>query len=139
MNEEIWAGLEQYVRNRSYQFDTLYVVTGCVVKGSSRFAWDNDSPRKKVTVPVAYYKALLGFDRTRSRGISAQTQGYTGVGFYMEHRDYTDTDYIKCAMTIDELEKILGYDLFVNLPEAIGATLSDRVEATRDTYWWTGE
>ena len=139
LNEYIWAGLEQYVRNKSYQFDTLYVVTGCVVKGSTKFAWDNASPRKKVTVPVAYYKALLGYDRTRSRGISSQTQGYTGVGFYLEHRDYPDQDYIKCAMTIDELEKILGYDLFVNLPEAIGATLSDRVEATRDTYWWTGE
>lgn len=138
LNEGIWANLEQYVRNKSYQFDTLYVVTGCVVDGSTRFAWDNSSPRKKVTVPVGYYKALLGFDKTRSIGISAQTQGYTGVAFYFEHRDYTDTDYIKCAMTIDELERKLGMDFFVNLPAEVGATLADKVESTKDTFWWTG-
>lgn len=139
LNEAIWAGLEQYVRNKSYQFDTLYVVTGCVVKGSTKFAWDNSTPRKKVTVPVAYYKALLGFDRTRSRGITAQTQGYTGVGFYLEHREYPDQDYIKCAMTIDDLERMLGYDLFVNLPAEVGSTIADKVESSKDTYWWTGE
>ena len=139
LNEEIWAGLELYVRNKSYQFDTLYVVTGCVVDGSTKFAWDNAVPRKKVTVPVAYYKALLGYDKMRARGISSQTQGYTGVGFYMEHRPYPDQDYIKCAMTIDELERKLGIDFFVNLPGAIGPTLADRVESARDTYWWTGE
>ena len=139
LNEGIWSGLELYVRNKCYQFDTLYVVTGCVVKGSTKFAWDNDYPRKKVTVPVAYYKALLGFDRTRSRGITSQTQGYTGVGFYLEHRGYDDPDYIKCAMTIDDLESILGYDLFVNLPGEVGSTIADKVESTRDTYWWTGE
>ena len=139
LNEQIWANLEQYVRNKSYQFDTLYVVTGCVVDGSTKFAWDNDYPRKKVTVPVAYYKVLLGFDKTRSIGISAQTQGYTGVAFYLEHREYPDNDYIKCAMTIDELEKKLGMDFYVNLPAEVGSTLADKVESTKDTYWWTGE
>lgn len=139
LNEQIWANLEQYVRNKSYQFDTLYVVTGCVVDGSTKFAWDNSVPRKKVTVPVAYYKVLLGFDRTRSIGISAQTQGYTGVGFYLEHRGYDDNDYIKCAMTIDDLERKLGMDFYVNLPAEIGSTLADKVESTKDTYWWTGE
>ncbi|MBO4558388.1 MAG: DNA/RNA non-specific endonuclease [Bacteroidales bacterium] len=136
LNEQIWASLEGRVRDWAKQFDTLYVVTGCVVKGSTAFAYDNDG--KKVTVPVGYYKALLGYDKGRAKGITSQTQGYTGVGFYLEHRGYGNADYMTCAMTIDALEAKVGEDFYVNLPKVIGETLYNKVESTKDNYWWNG-
>ncbi|MBQ7253634.1 MAG: DNA/RNA non-specific endonuclease [Bacteroidales bacterium] len=136
LNSYIWASLEGRVRDWSKSFDTLYVVSGCVTKGSNAYAYDNDG--KKVTVPVGYYKALLGYDRNRAKGITSQTLGYTAVGFYLEQRPYSDENYLDCAMTIDELEKKVGVDLFVNLPSEIGNALYDKVESTRDSYWWTG-
>ena len=136
LNEGIWAELEGRVRDWARQFDTLYVVTGCVIKGSTEFAYDNEG--KKVTVPTGYYKALLGYDKGRAKGITSQTQGYTGVGFYFDHRGYSD-DVINHAMTIDELERVVEEDFYVNLPDAIGTSLADRVESTRDSYWWTGK
>ena len=39
------------------------------------------------------------------------------------------------AMTIDELERKLGYHFFVNLPALIGAEKADKVESTRDSWW----
>ncbi len=135
LNERIWAALETRVRDWSKAFDTLYVVTGCVVDGSTSYAYDNVG--KKVTVPVGYYKALLGYSQSGARGISSQTKGYTGVAFYFEHRGYDDNNsYMKCAMTIDDLEEIVGEDFFVNLPAAIGNSLAAKVESTRDDYWW---
>lgn len=134
LNANIWAALEGGVRDWSKQFDTLYVVTGCVVKGSTKFAYDNEG--KKVTVPVAYYKALLGYDKSRAKGITAQTQGYTGVAFYLEHKGYPNNDYMPMAMTIDDLEAKVGIDFFVNLPDAIGDNLAIKVESTRDNFWW---
>ncbi len=134
LNERIWAAVENRVRDWSKAFDTLYVVTGCVVDGSTSYACDNVG--RKVTVPVGYYKALLGYSKAGSRGISSQTKGYTGVAFYFEHRGYDDNNYMKCAMTIDALEEMVGEDFFVNLPAAIGSSLAGKVESTRDEYWW---
>ena len=131
-NGKIWASLEAGVREWSRQFDTLYVVTGCVVKGSTECAYDNAG--KQVAVPTGYYKVLLGYDKTRVKG--AQTQGYSGVAFYLDHMEYPNNDYMKTAMTIDALEAKLGEDFFVNLPGAIGEVLASQVESTKDNFWW---
>ena len=134
LNQNIWASLEQYVRDRSRKFDTLYVVTGCVVEGSTSYAYDNEG--KKVTAPVGYYKALLGYQKSPAVGITAQTHGYTGVAFYFENRAYSGNNYKANAMTIDELEAKTGVDFFVNLPAAIGSDLAGKVESTKDNYWY---
>ena len=132
LNAKIWASLEGGVREWSKQFDTLYVVTGCVVKGSTEYAYDNTG--KQVTVPTGYYKALLGYDKTRVKG--STTQGYTGVAFFLEHKSYPNNDYMAHAMTIDELETKVGEDFFVNLPGAIGEVLASQVESSKDNFWW---
>lgn len=136
LNQNMWAALETKVRDWSKVFDTLYVATGCVVKGSNAYAYDNEG--KKVLVPVGYYKALLGYQKSRSVGITAQTYGYTGVAFWFENRSYDGTKYMNQAMTIDELEELTGEDFFVNLPGVINKSLADKVEATKDTFWWNG-
>ena len=110
------------------------MVTGCVVEGSTSYAYDNEG--KKVTAPVGYYKALLGYQKSPAVGITAQTHGYTGVAFYFENRAYSGNNYKANAMTIDELEAKTGVDFFVNLPAAIGSDLAGKVESTKDNYWY---
>lgn len=135
LNEKAWASLEGYVRNWSYQFDTLYVVTGADIAGSTEVAYDNDG--KQVTVPVGYFKALLGYKKGGTLGITGSTGGYTAIAFYFEHRYYSDSAIMSTqAMTVDDLERMTGYDFFVNLPGAIGSDLAAKVESTRDDWWW---
>lgn len=135
-NGEIWAKLEGMVRSWSRQFDTLYVVTGAVADGSVTTVKDNAG--KDITVPVAYYKALLGYKKSGTIGITGTTGGYTAIGFYFEHKDdypNSSEEIFAHSLTIDALEEKLGYDLFVNLPAKIGETLSNKVESTMDSYW----
>ncbi len=135
LNTGAWVTLETKVRNWSYQFDTLYVVTGADVTGSTKYAYDNDG--KAITVPTGYFKVLLGYKKSGSLGITASTGGYTAVAFYFEHKAYSDSAIMSTqAMTVDELESRLGYDFFVNLPDRIGSTLADKVESTKDKWWW---
>ena len=136
LNEEAWAALEGYVRNWSYQFDTLYVVTGADLTGSTKYAEDNYG--KSIRVPSGYYKALLGYKKNGVVGTSGSTGGYTAVGFYFEHKAYTNSASIVMAqaMTIDELETRTGVDFFVNPPARIGDDLAAKVESTSDS-WWT--
>lgn len=133
-NGSVWNSLEQKVRSWSGKFDTLYVVTGCVVEGSTKYAFDNSG--KRVKVPVGYYKALLGYDKSQKKGITSQTGGYTGIAFYFDHfGSYTSSAYMNQSMTIDALEQKVGVDFFVNLPAAVGEEKANKVESTRDTWW----
>ena len=133
-NGGVWNSVEQKVRSWSGKFDTLYVVTGCVVEGSTKYAFDNSG--KRVKVPVGYYKALLGYDKSQKKGITSQTGGYTGIGFYFDHfGSYTSSAYMNQSMTIDALEELVGVDFFVNLPAAVGEEKANKAESTMDTWW----
>lgn len=126
-NENIWAGVEGKVRSwaRDGKADTLYVVTGCTVKGSTKKATDHSG--HSVTVPTAYWKACL--KRTAS--------GWTACGIWLDH--YTSASYItrNDLFSIDELENKIGIDLFVNLPAKIGDSQAALVESTKPSeYAW---
>lgn len=126
-NENIWAGVEGKVRNwaKDGKADTLYVVTGCTVKGSTKKATDHSG--HSVTVPTAYWKACL--KRTAS--------GWTACGIWLDH--YTSATSItrNDLFSIDELEDKIGIDLFVNLPAKIGDSQAAIVESTEPTeYAW---
>lgn len=132
LNQKIWADLEGKVREWARSMDTLYVVTGCSVEGSTAYALDNEG--KKVTVPTAYYKALLGFKKAGTIGITAQTGGYTACAFWFPHEAYSG-NYMDKSMTVAELEEKTGVDFFVNLPSVIDQEMARKVETTKDSWW----
>lgn len=130
-NEGIWQELETKVRTIANKSDTTYVVTGCIVAGSKTTTTDSDGNR--MTVPAAYFKALLRYS-------SASTLGqWNAAAFYLEHRSYSESIGKQHSMSIDELEKITGMDFFVNLPAKVGADQAAKIEAadpTASSVWW---
>ncbi len=135
LNQKGWANLEGKLRDWARQLDTLYVCTGCTVKGSTKVAYDNEG--KAVKVPTAYFKALLGYKKNGTISITASTGGYTGIAFYYPHEAYSGSWQSK-AMSIDELEAKVGEDFFVNLPSKIGADRAAQVESyfsSSDNLW----
>ncbi|MBR3387692.1 MAG: DNA/RNA non-specific endonuclease [Bacteroidales bacterium] len=134
-NGEIWARLEESVRNWSYKCDTLYVVTGCVVNEKSSRTMDIDG--KSVAIPVAYYKAVLSY----SKSLEANG-GYRGCAVYLDHNHPAGETVRRnhpSVMSIRDLENKLGINLFVNLPGAVGESAAAAVE-TEDpntvNWWW---
>ena len=103
-------------------------MTGCSVEGSTEVAKDNDG--KEVTVPVGYYKALLGYSKSESVGMTGENGGYTGCAFWFDNKPYSGS-YMDNAMTISELEEKTGVDFFVNLDPAV----AEKVEKTEDKWW----
>lgn len=131
-NERIWANLEGVVRGYAKTSDTTYVVTGVVVSETSKI--EKDSNRKDVTVPDAYFKALLKYS-------TASTHGkWNAIAFYLEHREYEDNTISReHALSIDALEEMTGIDFFVNLPAMVGEEKAATIEATDPTkvaMWW---
>ena len=123
LNSNAWAVLEGKVRDWAKKSDTLYVVTGCVTKGSDKYVLDSDG--KKVTVPTGYYKALLRL----SGG------DYSGAAFWFDNTANKASSIQKSmSMSIDKLEEKVGVDFFVNLPD----DKENDVEAQNpaDVNWW---
>ncbi|MBP5572419.1 MAG: DNA/RNA non-specific endonuclease [Bacteroidales bacterium] len=133
LNQRAWATLEGKVRTWSNQFDTLYVVTGCDIRGYYTTSYDNDG--KEIPVPVGYFKALLGFKKGGTVGNTAKQGGYTAIGFYFDHHAYADSEIMGQSMTIDELEEMMDIDFFPNLEAKLGADLYNKVESTGDSWW----
>ncbi|MBQ3766421.1 MAG: DNA/RNA non-specific endonuclease [Bacteroidales bacterium] len=134
-NGEIWARLESTVRSWSNKCDTLYVVTGCVVEGSTEKAYDVDN--KAITVPLAYYKAVLSYNKS-----SSTMGGYRGCAVYLEHTHRPSDTVSKghdAIMSVRDLENKLGIDLFVNLPAAVGKETAEQIETENPknlSWWW---
>ena len=134
-NGEIWARLEDMVRGWAGKSDTLYVVTGCVVDGKVSYTTDIDG--KAVAIPTAYYKAVLSYSKSAS-----ENGGYRACGVYLEHTTPPSQTVARnhpSVMSIRALEQKLGYNLFVNLPAAVGDATAAAVE-TEDpnsvSWWW---
>lgn len=133
LNQHSWKNLEEKVRLWAGRSDTCYVVTGCITKGSTKTARDNEG--KRVTVPTYYYKAILRYSRNSTIGHS----GYSACAILLEHKGYGDNNNFKpYAMSISDLEKVTGITYFANLPAKIGEDAAAQVksEDPKAINWW---
>ena len=117
----IWYELENKIRNKyrqheiykaSYFCDTLYVVKGGTIDNGN-YTWVKGSGQKLVC-PNYFFMAIL-----RKSSKDTTQGGYAAIGFWMEHKGNTDTQYKNYAVTIDRLEQLTGIDFFCNLPDKI--------------------
>ena len=137
-NGDIWATLEGKVRSWANSSDTLYVVTGCVIDYKDgetvKYALDNNG--KKVTVPTAYYKVVLRYMKSSTIGYS----GYSACAVWLDHKVYSSKNINSSySMSVDDLEKKLGIDFFVNLPAKVGEDVAAKIEAedpAKVSWWW---
>lgn len=137
-NGDIWATLEGKVRSWANSSDTLYVVTGCVIDYKDgetvKYALDNNG--KKVTVPTAYYKAVLRYMKSSTFGYS----GYSACAVWLDHKIYSSSSISSSySMSVDDLEKKTGIDFFVNLPAKVGEETAAKIEAedpAKVSWWW---
>lgn len=115
-NRGIWKRLEQKVRYWAAMNDSLYVVTGPILKMPIDMIGDND-----VTVPRSFYKTLLRFKDGKVKGIA----------FIMPNQKSNKSIY-SYATSIDYVEDITGIDFYYNL----NMNIQNQVEANKDIKEW---
>lgn len=137
LNGGIWAQLESKVRDWSKLSDTLYVVTGCVVDGATHYVLDRSSVQ--ITVPTAYFKAVLRY----KNGSTIGHGGFMGAAFWFDHEgvSWAGKNFSNAqSLSISELEQKLGYQLFVNLPDRVGASAANEIKSEKPStmsWWWS--
>ncbi len=100
-NGGIWRELEENVRDWAYDNDVLYVVSGPIFYDEK---YEKIGGSTKVAVPDAFFKAILDLEGKSEKGI----------GFIIPHK--THVEHLReFAVSIDEIEKQSGLDLFPHL------------------------
>ena len=128
-NQGIWETLEAQVRGQVSSCDTLYIVTGCLLRKSAEDAiqYVKDAQGRDVAVPAVYYKVVLKYKAGTANG------GYSAIGFWLENRSYgSEVIQRAYAYSVDEIEKRTGFDFFHNLDD----TIEKEVEAKYDASAW---
>ena len=128
LNAGPWSSLELSIHNTwSKSCDTVYVVAGTYFDKAKQARYVTDISNKEVRVPDALYKAVLAHT----------TDGaYHALGAYFDNGLTTETEFKKSmAISIDELEKKVGVDLFVNLPDDVEKTVEAEDPATTSLWW----
>ena len=116
LNRQTWRLLEEQVRRWAAAYDSLYVVTGPeLVPGLPRI-------KGGVGVPRRYFKALLVWHGGR----------YHAIAFLIPNRERVEGGFGDYALSVNDLERQLGYDLFWRLPDSI----EERVEGDLDRTFW---
>lgn len=117
LNNGAWKTLETKERQWAARDSALMIVAGPIYEKSDK----ERIGKSGVRVPSAFFKVLLAPYVTEPRGIAFVYPNMKVVG---NMQDY--------AMSIDELEKILGYDFFPALPDEI----EKKVESTYSFKEW---
>jgi endonuclease G len=100
-NRGVWKRLEELMRNWALENQSVYIVTGPILKAGLKTIGPN-----KVSVPDYYYKVVLDYTDPTIKGI----------GFILRNAASSEP-LQQFAVTIDSVEKVTGFDFFPLLPD----------------------
>ena len=115
-NRELWADLEEWVRDQADDFDTVYVVTGPVFVNNLGTLGHND-----VTIPAYFYKTLLRFEDNQVKTIAFLIPQVGAVG---DIEDY--------VVTVNTIETLTGLDFY----PALSTSIENRAESQYEPGRW---
>lgn len=133
LNQKKWATIEDKVRDWVEGCDTLYVVTGAVLRtagGSENinYTYCKSDSSKDVAIPNYYYKALLQYRIEKGEKI------YQALALWLPHKAASGAPTQEDVKTIDQLEELTGIDFFVGLDDSVEAN----VEQNINMNYWSG-
>lgn len=113
LNAGQWSTLEKKTREAAKKYGVVNVVSGPIV-GDNIYG---KIGLGRVVVPDAFFKAL-----------QTETQC---IAFVMYNREDNE-NMQRCAMSVDKLEQLTGYDFFSELPDDV----ENKLEATYSLKYW---
>ena len=126
LNGGLWAWLEEYVQQLALSAQDAWVVTGCIDTVATN--WVTDVTSKHIAVPEAVFKAVL----LRYQDDAGGGERYEARAWIVENRSYGFSGFEQKAealeVSVDELEDIIGLDLYPNLIRLVGAAAAGAVE-----------
>ena len=117
LNAGIWNSIEQQCRTWAKKYGKVYIVCGPIFLNKQH----RKLGKNKVVVPDAFFKVILRTGKNpQAIGFICRNQSEKGL----QKKDFVNS--------VDEVERITGYDFFSKLPDNI----EKKVEAKADISQW---
>jgi len=111
-NSGSWASTEKFARRIARKYGRAYIVCGPIVNIKQY----GTLGIPKIVIPDAFFKAVL----------IKKESSYSAIAFIMKNKPVTQ-NLKECSMSVDELEAIIGVDLFNNLSSSIQKEIESTV------------
>jgi endonuclease G len=126
-NQGKWVALENKENAWRSECDTMYVVTGPIF--DSNYTTTPDSRGTAIPVATRYFKAMI-----KCNWQSGELSEVKGIGFLFTHSS-SSQNYNEAKCSIVDIESVLGYKLFANLPSKF-ATAKQNSTPSKFTSSW---
>ena len=124
-----WLELENYSKDLAQQGKELYIVSGPLGEGGVGLKGATTRIKDKITVPESTWKIVLVLDKP-GFGVKGVTNKTRVIAVRMPNTLGIKNDsYKKYLTTVDELEKLTGYDFLSDVPSGVQAV----IEAKKDS------
>ena len=111
-----WYNLEELEKKIATNSGSIYAVSGPIFNDNLEVIGDETA----VTVPGYFFKAFLSHDKTQA------------IAFILKHDNIDVTSLWDCAVTIDKLEGITGFNFFAMLPNKTEVAIENHFDME---YW----
>jgi len=119
-NRNTWGNLEDYSRELVSQGKELYIIAGSA--GSQK------QPLKgKVIIPATTWKIVVVLDRPGA-GLSGVTTNTRVIAVNIPNQDAIDNDWRAYRVSVDELERLTGYNFLSKVNSSIQRAIEARVD-----------
>ncbi|BAY66949.1 DNA/RNA non-specific endonuclease (plasmid) [Calothrix brevissima NIES-22] len=119
-NRNTWGNLEDYCRELVSQGKELYIVAGP--------SGNLGEPLKgKVTIPKSTWKVVVVLDKPGS-GLNGITASTRVIAVNIPNEQQLDNNWRTYKVSVDELEKLTGYDFLSNVSPNIQASIESKVD-----------
>lgn len=120
LNQYDWRHLEEQCREWAIKYGKIYIVAGPIFYTKIY----KTVGEHKVAVPDAFFKVILTISNNSSKEI--KTIGFIYQNIAQRHK----MEYYACS--VDEVEKVTGFDFFYQLPDSI----ENVIEASSNFNEW---
>lgn len=119
-NRNTWGNLEDYSRYLVSQGKELYIVAG-------PFGSQGEPLKGKVTVPKSTWKIVVVLDNPGA-GLNGITANTRVIAVNIPNEQEINNDWRAYKVSVDELEKLTGYDFLSNVSPNIQEVIESKID-----------
>lgn len=124
-NRGVWEELESYSRKLAKQGKELYIIAGGHGVGGEGSNGKASQLKGKITVPSAMWKVILVIDDP-AKGLAGVNANTRTIAVIMPNKQGRNGKWTDFCVTVDDVQKLTGYDFFSNVPPDIQKTIESK-------------
>ena len=117
-NQGVWVQLEEFSRDLARQGKELYIIAGGHGTGGEGKNGKASQLKGKISVPQTMWKVILVLDDP-AKGLAGVTANTRTIAVIMPNKQGRGGKWTDFCATVDDVQKLTGYDFFSNVPPDI--------------------